>query len=155
MSRLAVISDSHGAAYRLQQFERLAKKRNYDAITFCGDGLSDVRPLARSLEAPIYKVAGNCDFDGRTPREVWVTLDGVKILIVHGHLFESIRWDLSSLSYYAEQKGAQLVLYGHTHRPAVDWMGSVLLVNPGALKDGRYAEIEIEGGQILPRLMEL
>jgi len=81
--------------------------------------------------------------------------DGVKLLALHGHVFPSIRYDLSRLSYYAEEKGVALALYGHTHRPDVEWAGSVLLVNPGALKDGRYAVVTIEDGNIIPRLMEL
>ena len=34
-----------------------------------------------------------------------------------------------------------------------NYVGAVLLVNPGALRDGNYAEIALEAGKIVPRLL--
>lgn len=44
--------------------------------------------------------------------------------------------------------GATVVLYGHTHMPAVASAQGMLLVNPGALKEGvegSYAIVTLEG----------
>ena len=50
---------------------------------------------------------------------------------------------------------AQLTLYGHTHIQNVENDGACVFVNPGALRDGRYAIVEIEDGKIRPFLKQL
>jgi predicted phosphodiesterase len=41
-----------------------------------------------------------------------------------------------------------MVLYGHTHFPVLKEEEGVFIMNPGALKDGRYGVITIENGKI-------
>ena len=55
----------------------------------------------------------------------------------------------------AAARGADIVVYGHTHRPVVDRSGGVIAVNPGSLsyprQDGRrpsYVLMEAEGGNV-------
>ena len=55
----------------------------------------------------------------------------------------------------AEELGARAALFGHTHAPFAGYAGGVLLVNPGALKDGRYAVLRIAEDAIEPRLEKL
>ena len=50
---------------------------------------------------------------------------------------------------------ADIALFGHTHRPCVEWVGGVLLINPGALMRGRYAELLLDGKRIIPTLKKL
>lgn len=151
MHKIAVISDSHGGKVRLEMFARIARQENFDAIIHCGDGVSDAKWLAKELGTEVKYVAGNCDFFGKDVRELVFSCGGVHMLAVHGDLY-SVKWDLSPLSYYAEEKCAQLVLFGHTHQPFAGYAGGVMMVNPGALKDGRYAELQIENGQVVPFL---
>ncbi|MBQ8972125.1 MAG: metallophosphoesterase [Clostridia bacterium] len=155
MTKLGLISDSHGAAIRLAQFTDIATHEKFDAVLCCGDGVSDYRSLSKKLSMPVYFVAGNCDYQADVPWELQFDWEGVHCLIVHGHLFASIRYDLTALSYRADEVNAQVVFYGHTHIPKVDLVGKTMFINPGALKDGRYAVIEIENGAIRPKLMEL
>ena len=155
MIRLGVISDSHGARIRTDLFRRLALAEDFDAIVFCGDGLGDMKYLAKELPMEIKCVAGNCDPGSLAPRELVLTYGGVTMLAVHGHLFGSVRYDLSPLSLRAEELGAKVALFGHTHRPTAEYFGPVLLINPGALKDGRYAVVEIDQGRAVPFLREL
>lgn len=139
---------------RLEMFAALAKRERFDAIIHLGDGESDVRRLKKNLETPIHFVAGNCDWFGSAPREARLSFGGIRILAVHGDKY-GVKLDLSQLSYYAEETGAQIALFGHTHQPFAGYVGGVMMVNPGALNAGRYAEIKIENGQAVPRLKEL
>ncbi len=151
MPRIAVISDSHGGRVRLEMFADLARREKFDAIIHCGDGASDAKWLSKNVDCPVHFVAGNCDFFGRDAREFVGSFGNVRMLAVHGDLYD-VKWDLTRLSYYAEEKHAQLCLYGHTHQPSIDLVGSALMVNPGALKDGRYAVVKIEDGDFMPSL---
>ena len=51
--------------------------------------------------------------------------------------------------YAARECGAQILLFGHTHRPLVDWDGTLWVMNPGSIRDRRtYGVITLEGGKI-------
>ena len=151
MRKIAVISDSHGGKVRLEMFSRIAAEEKFDAIVHCGDGVSDAKWLEKTLGTEVRRVAGNCDFYDRIAREVEFTEEGVRFLALHGDKYD-VKWGLTRLSYYAEEKCAKVVLFGHTHQPYAGYDGSVMMVNPGALKDGRYAVIQIENGKAVPFL---
>lgn len=154
MVKLAVISDSHGGMVRLEQFARVAQREGYDAILHCGDGRSDAKWLEKTLSIPVRFVAGNCDPRWSCERERRETFENVRILMVHGDLY-NVKIDYAQLSYYAEEACMQAVVFGHTHVPFAGYVGSVLMVNPGSLAKGRYAELHINGGQAVPFLKEL
>lgn len=154
MVKLAVISDSHWGKVRLEMFARHAQDAGYDAVIHCGDGLSDAKWLEKTLSVPVRAVGGNCDPRWSCERELRATYGNVRFLAVHGDQY-GVKLDLSRLSYYAEEIGAQAVLFGHTHQPFAGYVGSVMMVNPGSLAQGRYAEIHIENGRAAPFLKEL
>lgn len=154
MVKIGVISDSHGGQVRLEQFARIAQQEQFDAIIHCGDGLSDAKWLEKHLDIPVRRVAGNCDPRWSCEREIRETFGGVRILAVHGDLY-GVKLDYAPLSYYAEEALAKVALFGHTHTPFAGYVGSVLMVNPGALNAGRYAVLQIENGQAVPFLKEL
>ncbi|MEI3524175.1 MAG: metallophosphoesterase family protein [Anaerotignum sp.] len=46
---------------------------------------------------------------------------------------QRVYWNYDSISYWAEEQGADVVLFGHTHRPVYDDRGRVMLFNPGSI----------------------
>ena len=96
-------------------------------------------------------VAGNCDFFSFDSREEVIFVEKVKILLTHGDKY-GVKNGLDRLSYYAEERSCQLALFGHTHQPFVGYVGRALMVNPGSLKEGRYAELHIDGEKVIPFL---
>ena len=154
MVRLAVVSDSHQSQFWTERFLALANKQKYDAVFHLGDGEAEARWLAKRLEMPFQYVAGNCDMFSRVAREIFANYEGHRILACHGHLHD-VKWGLEQLSYYAEERGADIVLYGHTHEALANYVGPVLMINPGALMRGRYAELTLDGRRVVPALKEL
>ena len=154
MVRLGIVSDSHQSQFWTERFLERANREKYDAVFHLGDGEAEARWLSGRLEMPIQHVAGNCDMFSRAAREVFASYEGHRILACHGHL-HNVKWDLESLSYYAEERGADIALYGHTHEARVGYVGPVLLINPGALMRGRFCELTLDGRHIIPKLMEL
>lgn len=153
MLKLAVISDSHWGQTRLEMFARIAREQNFDAVIHCGDGMTDAKWLAKNLTCEVRFIGGNCDPRWSCDRELRCTYGGVRFLVHHGDL-HNVKLDLAPLSYYAEEACAQVALFGHTHQPFAGYVGRVMMVNPGALKDGRYAELHIEDGKVIPYLKE-
>lgn len=154
MVRLGVISDSHQNQSCTERFLALANREGYGAVFFLGDGESEARWLRRRLQMPLYFVAGNCDIFSKEPREIVEAFEGVRIMAVHGHLYD-VKWELDRLSYAAESRGARVALYGHTHNPAAEYVGPVLMMNPGALTRGCYGELQIDGDRATPYLKNL
>ena len=154
MKRLAVVSDSHGRTGRVTQFAERACLEGYDAILHLGDGASDAKALAEKTGLPVTCVAGNCDPSGNVPREIVYPCEGIRLLLVHGDQY-GVRYSLTRLCYRAEEQGARAALFGHTHQPFCDMFGGILLLNPGALRDGRYAELTMEADRLIPVLKEL
>lgn len=154
MVKFGVVSDSHGAKIRTEMFAEVVRREKYDFIVFLGDGLSDMRALSKLVDCEIRTVAGNCDFAIGVDRELQFTVEGVRFVALHGDKY-SVKYDLTGLSYHAESVNAQVALFGHTHRPTCEWLGNAILVNPGALKDGKYAEVVVDKNDVRPTLRSL
>ena len=149
MKKLIVISDSHDCADRLELLAQHIEQTNYHMIIHLGDVRRDAEWLEERLGREVVGVAGNCDFFSRDSREEEIFVEGVKILLVHGDKY-GVKSGLDRLSYYAEERGCQLALFGHTHQPFSGYVGKALLVNPGALQSGKFAVIDIDGEKIIP-----
>ena len=75
-------------------------------------------------------------------------LDCRAILLTHGHGY-SVKSSLLPLRRRALELDVQLVLYGHTHLPALSEEEGVLFCNPGScMGDRLYAEIELQDGKV-------
>lgn len=57
---------------------------------------------------------------------------------------------------WIEQHQPILAVSGHIHEAyGIDRIGSTVLVNPGPLRNGQYAIIELQGSTVIPRLLWL
>ena len=143
--KILVLSDSHrsvGAMYDAAMIEQP------DAIMHLGDHVSDAEELSYALDPmDIWMVKGNCDFSAQAPETILTEQGGVRFFLTHGHLF-GVKSSLTRLKLEANRVGAQIVLFGHTHRPFCEEDGGVWYMNPGAAKDNRYGVIELQNGEI-------
>ena len=81
-------------------------------------------------------------------------LGGVRLFLTHGHLF-GVKSGMSRLKLEADRVGADIALFGHTHRPFLEEDGGVWYMNPGAARDGHYGVIEMKDGAFTCELKEL
>lgn len=132
--RVGLISDTHGRL-RPEVFRRFD---GVDRIVHAGDiGPAD---LLIDLEAiaPVTAVYGNADgFDvrERVPEIAELDLAGLAVVVMHGHQLGSPTPE----GLRAARPGADVIVYGHTHRPLVDESaGGALVVNPGAAGAARF-----------------
>ena len=96
---------------------------------------------------------GNGDFGSDQPLEELITLEGVRILLLHGHT-HAVKYGIDRLLYYAQEKEVQAVLYGHTHAADIAYERGIFLVCPGAMGrwDASYASVTVDQGRIVPQL---
>jgi predicted phosphodiesterase len=69
--------------------------------------------------------------------------------------------DLAELDLDPAAAGFQVVVSGHSHRPAIEERNGVLYVNPGSAGPRRFklpiavAELQIAGRSVTPKMVEL
>ena len=136
ISKLGVISDTHGLLDETVRAVRLFQEHGVQMVIHCGDiGSSAVVKAFQGIET--HFALGNMDDESETLRLAaeetgnrlhgWfgsIELSGKRIAFSHGHLpqfeeeLESGNWDL--------------LCFGHTHVASLQVHGSTLLLNPGA-----------------------
>ena len=129
MKKLLVISDTHG--HRANMTLALSRVGEVDMIIHLGDYSRDAEHLRTLTKTPVHGVKGNCDFNASAEAEWLQTLEGVRILAVHGHK-QGVKLSLMNLGLYALEKQAQLVLFGHTHVPRETSMLFIFVSSPSA-----------------------
>ena len=129
---ILVFADSHGD---VEAMEKATARWKPDQVLHLGDHFSDMVKLhLRFPEIPMQGVRGNCDAPN-SPESLRLTLGGKRILMVHGHQ-QGVKMDLERLYLTALESKADLVLFGHTHRPLHEWKGAVEFLNPGSVGRG-------------------
>jgi putative phosphoesterase len=137
---MLVISDSHRDVDAVRQVLTTYDKQIHMAIHL-GDHDEDLTVCKRDFPAlETYSVAGNCDPYSTTAKERILTVNGCRILLVHGHHQNVKMGGTDRLAYYAEEKGVNACLYGHTHIPAEFVRGNIYFFNPGSIGEPRAGE---------------
>lgn len=128
---IGLVSDTHGLV-RPELYDALA---GVELILHAGDvGGDDVLDELATL-APVEAVYGNTDPPGR-PRlaqAIVRTVGGVRIHVSHGHELGSPTPARLLAAYPAD-----VLVYGHTHKPLVSRAEGRLVVNPGAAGPQRF-----------------
>lgn len=129
---ILVFADSHGDVDAMADAVGRWKP---DQVLHLGDHFSDMVKLhLRFPEVPMQGVRGNCDAPG-SPESLRLTLGGTRLMLVHGHR-QGVKEDLERLYFTALEAGADLVLFGHTHRSLHEREGKVEFFNPGSIGRG-------------------
>lgn len=153
--KILVFSDSHGT----NEYMNRALEMNPDAdmIVHLGDGTCDLsRSFPEHCEKPLFFIEGNGEYYGfvgsdrryRPQQFGFTEFEGKKIFMTHGHRYD-VKYGLSRLIAAGYEKGADIILFGHTHGPvsqyipagtSLDYIGEtdrpLLVFNPGSIGMG-------------------
>lgn len=135
--KVLIMSDSHGLE---DELSTIAKRHEseVDLMIHCGDSeLEAVHPALK----PYHAVKGNCDFGGGFQDELMISAGSRKILVVHGHL-HGIKQSLLTVFYRAEELGADIVCFGHSHIAGSEMLRGKLLINPGSIRLPRVRNVK-------------
>jgi uncharacterized protein len=150
MKKVGVISDTHG----LMRPEALKALRGCDLILHAGDiGSSSVLDALETL-APVTAIRGNNDTDAwakHIPETIELRVERTNI-----HMLHSVK-DLD-----VDAAGdANVIVSGHSHRPAIERRDEVLYLNPGSAGPRRFklpvavAILRVDGTQARARIIQL
>ena len=132
--RIGVISDTHGLL-RPEVFDAF---REVDHIVHGGDvGPASILDELSAL-APVTAVYGNTDgpdLRQRLPQVARIELDGFTIVVTHGDQFGSPTPEKVQAAF----PEAEIIVFGHTHRPVLTLVDVVVTVmNPGGAGPRRF-----------------
>jgi putative phosphoesterase len=128
--QIGVISDTHG--YLDPQV--LAEFAGVQHIIHAGDIMDPATLEALEAIAPVTAVAGNMDAGklGKLPREVCLELGGIRVVVGHKRKRLQKRMALGKVDCLGPGESPDLIIFGHDHLPAVEWVDGVLNLNPGS-----------------------
>ena len=149
--RVGVVADTHCPEFLAALPDGVAAAfQGVELILHAGDVNERSTLDALAAIAPVEAVRG--DHDRRLPelppsREL--SIEGKRVVLVHGHRSRWIEepntllWTLS-LGFFTPNRGlpralkhrfptADVIVYGHTHRPRADAIEGTLVFNPGAV----------------------
>jgi len=127
---IGLVSDTHG----LMRPELFAALGGAELILHAGDVGDGVLSQLRAI-GPVQAVCGNTDPPGQPGLVARLDLEinGHTIHVSHGHEVGSPTAEKLLARYTAD-----VIVFGHTHKPLIEWSGKRLVVNPGAAGPRRF-----------------
>lgn len=137
--KIQVVSDIHSRKIALKKALEMGKKMGCEAIFFCGD-TSDPETFSLLVEdgRSLYGVLGNIEQDIEKTKEIakkssHVTFDQyVLTFTIDGKSIALTHYPHSAEQLAGEEK-YDAVFHGHTHRVRIEYVGRVLIGNPGEI----------------------
>lgn len=128
--KILIISDTHR---KNENYLNLVEKLGtLDMVIHLGDVEGSEYTIQEAVSCPVEMVAGNNDFFSDLPSEKMLRIGKYNVMITHGHRYY-IGMGSEMLKREAVAEGADIVMYGHTHRPVIDISRDIIAINPGSL----------------------
>lgn len=135
---IIIFSDSHNYNENMVNAIKYFENK-IDAIVHLGDCIEDTYKLKKIFnDKQLFTINGNND-EYVTKSEFIFELSGYYIYITHGHILDVNR-SIDKLYYRAKEIGADIALYGHTHKMFVD-ESDILVLNPGSISYPRDSNL--------------
>lgn len=127
--KIGVISDTH----RMNRFidKAIPYLKECDLIIHAGDNFIDSKYIHKMTGVSMMAVRGNCDFEN-TEDELEFEIENKNIFVCHGDKY-GVKYGLEQLHEKAKNICADIVIFGHTHTPAVKEKNNILYINPGSI----------------------
>jgi len=128
--RILIVSDTHRKNNNLVKV--LNDTGRIDLLIHLGDAEGSEDYIEAIADCPVEILAGNSDFFTDLDREKEIQIGKYKVFLTHGQDY-NVSFDLSDIQEEARSRGADIVMFGHTHRPVIESDGCLTVLNPGSL----------------------
>lgn len=128
--KILIVSDSHGKDSNLLNI--LNKVGAIDLFIHLGDVEGSEEYIAGHVGCRTEFIAGNNDYFTNLLKEKILKIGNYTVYLTHGHKY-GVYFGLDNLKEAARLRGADIVMFGHTHVPIVDQTGDVIALNPGSI----------------------
>ena len=128
--KVVIVSDTHGSHRNLEKV--LEEEKPMDMLIHLGDVEGGEDYITALADCPTHIVRGNNDFFSDLPGEEEFMMGGYHMFISHGHYYY-VSMGEERLKEEARARGADIVMYGHTHKPTLTREEDLITLNPGSL----------------------
>ena len=128
--KILVVSDTHGRHGNLDII--IEKEEPFDMFLHMGDLEGDEDYIHAVLNCTTRLVGGNNDYFSGLPKEQEFYIGDKKVFMTHGHQYCIYR-GLDGIKAAAKVKGADIVMFGHTHVPFLEEEDGIIFLNPGSV----------------------
>lgn len=136
--KILVVSDTHRFNFFLEKvIDNVGK---IDMVIHCGDAEGSEELLRdKFYTSAVVVVAGNNDYFSKLPKEACFDIEGRKVFVTHGHNYQ-VNTGIDYLLSAAKTRGADIVMFGHTHIPMMEKRDGIVVLNPGSISSPRQAD---------------
>lgn len=130
--KILIVSDTHRKDGNL--YDVIEKEKPLDMLIHLGDAEGSEHVIADWLNegCELVMVQGNNDFFSSLDREIELDLGPHRAFLTHGHYY-NVSLDVDCLWEEAKDRGCDIAMFGHTHRPYLEEREGITLLNPGSL----------------------
>ncbi len=138
--KILIVSDTHRKNENLKKV--IDRVSPIDMLIHLGDaeGSEAIYRKWLPVTTRLIVMKGNNDFFSDLESEKEVRIGRYLCLLTHGHYY-NVSLDTELLRREATARGFDVAMFGHTHRPFLETVDGVTLLNPGSLsyprQDGR------------------
>ncbi len=128
--RILIVSDTHGKLEYLK--EAIRRSRPFELLVHAGDIEGDEERVSELAGCAAIMVRGNNDFFSFLSAEREFMIGDLKVFLTHGtayHVSTGPEWLIEE----ASSRGADIAIFGHTHRPVIESIRGMTILNPGSL----------------------
>ena len=131
--KILIVSDTHRRDGNLRAI--IEKQSPFDMLIHLGDTEGSeayFKEWVNNDNCVIRVVRGNNDFFSQTDKEKEISIGKYRAFLTHGHMY-GVSFELETIKEEARARKADIVMFGHSHRPIVDIDKDIIAVNPGSL----------------------
>jgi putative phosphoesterase len=161
--KIMIISDIHDNLINLKKCLDWGALNKVEILICCGDVTDSdtIKMLATKFAGPVYLIRGNMDIYEelilkKYPSIVYLGRSGV--MPIAGHMV-GICHEPEFIGSIIADKKAQIIFYGHTHKPWIAEREGIKIVNPGTLggvfSKASFAFWDTESGRLELKILEL
>ena len=136
--KVLIVSDTH--RHNENFVKAVERTAPIDLVVHCGDIEGSELFISQAAVCPVQMVAGNNDFFSELPGELTFKIGDLQVWVTHGHHYY-VSMGTEFIIEEARARGVDVVMYGHTHRPSIEYSAGIVALNPGSLsyprQDGR------------------
>lgn len=132
--KILIVSDTHRKHINLEI--AIEREAPFTQMIHLGDAEGCEDQIQEMAGCPLEVVAGNNDFFSTLPREKEICIGNYHIFLTHGHYYD-VGSGIEDVKKEAIARKCDIVMFGHTHRPIIEYGDDVIALNPGSLSHPR------------------
>ena len=128
--KILIVSDTHRHHENLD----LAMEQcgQIDMLLHMGDVEGGEHYIEAVTDCPVHIVAGNNDFFSMLKKEEEFNIGKYHIFMTHGHYYY-VSMGTERIKEEGKARHADIVMFGHTHKPVLEEEDGMIILNPGSL----------------------